>query len=316
MPLVNYTGEELIVAVKNLAMNADSGSLGHTDDVVLSHINQEMSIRIIPALLDAREEYWAVTTRVTIPASGKIRIPSRAILGKIRYVCYVDADGDLDATDLPCASISTSHEFNWSTTGRPAAYYLEGTDIRLIGRSFTGSIDISWYFRPGQIVLSTECREITYVDTATKTVTLASSVPVTWGTSDTFDVHSALSGAEIKVWEATATAVGGSGTTNRVTFLDAIDGTGYGTKALEAGDWLCLTGEAALPALPVDMHPVLVRAGAARIAEARGDMEALKAYHELLEASKKQMVQSTKSRSGDGKLPTFGEKMLWKANNG
>jgi hypothetical protein len=316
MSLIVYTGEEIVQSVKNLSMNADSGSLGHGDDVVLRHVNEEMLIRIIPSLLDAREEYWAVTTRETIPASGKVRIPNRAILGKVRYVCYVDEDGTRDATDLTCASISTSHEWNWQCTGRPAAYYIEGNNIRLIGKSFVGSLEVSWYFRPGQIVLSTECRRITAVDTATNTITTATDLPSTWVNTDTFDVHSSKSGAEVKTWEAPATSVGGSGTLDRLTFTGAIDGSTFGETAVEVGDWVCLTGEAALPALPVDMHPLLVRAGSARIAEARGDFDSLKAYHELLENAKKQMVQSTKSRSGNGKLPTFSDKMMWKANNG
>lgn len=316
MSLVTYTGEAIIESVKNLAMNPGSGSLGHTDDAVLTHINEEVSLRIVPALLDAREDYWAVTTREVIPSTGRVRIPSRAILGKVRYVCYVDSNGVRDYVDLTQASLLTKHEWNWSTTGKPDAFYLEGADIVLIGAAFTGSLELSWFFRPGQVVLSTECRRVTSVDTATKTVVLASAVPAGWTTESLFDVHSSKSGAEIKVWEATATAVGGSGITNRVTFAAAIDGTTFGTKAVEVGDWLCMTGEAALPALPEDMHPLLVRAGAARIAEARGDLDSLKAYHELLEAAKKQMVNSTRARSGDGKLPTFGDKMLWKANRG
>ena len=164
--------------------------------------------------------------------------------------------------------------------------------------------------------MSTECRRVTSVNTTTKTVGTDTNLPTGWTTVNTFDIHSSKSGAEIKIWEASASAVGGSGTLDKVTFSAAIDGSTFGTTAVEVGDWICLTGEAALPALPVDMHPLLVRAGAARIAEARGDFEGLKAYHELLENAKKQMVQSTRSRSGDGKLPTFCDKLMWKANNG
>jgi hypothetical protein len=128
---------------------------------------------------------------------------------------------------------------------------------------------VPFFFRPGELVLSTACREITVVNLATKTITIASS-PATWLTSDKFDIHSGSSGAQIKQWDLTPT--GDPKTTTTITFNESL-GSSTGRQDVEVGDWVCLAQEAALPGIPREHAPILAQATVVRVLGAIGDAE-------------------------------------------
>jgi hypothetical protein len=309
-----YTAEELIESIRNLGMVPDSGTLGGDDADIIRHINEEMSLSLIPELIEKRQEYYVVTTRITLVSNTlKYRIPTRAIGDKLRFVRWVDTSGDKDVDPLEEITPEHFHEYSWSTTTEPEGYYIEGNYICLIGNTFSGYLEISWYFRPGQLVLSTDARKITVINS--KTVTLSADVPTTWSTANKFDIHSAESGAEIKMWGETASAVGGSGLTTKITFTNSIDGSVFGTHPLEVGDWVCLEKEAAIPAIPVDLHPLLIRAAAMRMAEARGDAQMVKMENELFEKCKKQILPLVTNRSGKTQKIRGCRGILWQQSS-
>jgi hypothetical protein len=308
-----YTAEELIESIRNLGMVPKSGTQGGDDADILRHINESMSLDIIPALMEIKEEYFVVTTRLTLGAALKYRIPTRAIADKLRYIRYVDSSGSRSSDSMEEIPPSCQNEFSWSSTSKPSAYYIEGNYICLVGSSFSGYLEVSWYFRPGQLVLSTECRQITSI--LAKTVTLSSAVPTTWSTVNEFDIHSTESGAEIKVWGESATAVGGAGTENKITFTNAIDGTTFGTHTVEVGDWVCLEKEAAIPAVPVDIHPLLIRAVSMRLAESQGDAQNIRVEHDLFVEAKKGVLKNFNYRSGNPPRIKGCRGILWKMAN-
>jgi hypothetical protein len=152
---------------------------------------------------------------------------------------------------------------DYSITGgpsEPSGFYLEGNSIVLlpdIGSSFSGQLEISFYFRPGELVLSTECRKVDTVDLSTKTITFADDFPTEWVVGTKLDIHSGSSGAEIHGWDLT---IATTPTTDSITITDAIDGSTQGTLPVEVGDYVCLAETAALPGLPREMQSLLAQA--------------------------------------------------------
>jgi len=263
-----YTSNELIASVRDRAGLPDNEVAGGDDATVLRHLNEEMLTRLIPGLIKVREEYFVVSQRTTLSSSvTRYRIPPRAIGQKLRHLMHVGTDGnryacrriyreDLDGLNDP--SPANGYDF-----------YIEGSWIVLVTDSPEGYLEISYYMRPGQLVLVTDTRKITAIDTDTKTITIASTAAGLWTNGDLLDVHSPSSGADLKDWDLTAETVSGTS----ITFSEEIDGSVFGSTALAIGDYVCAAGEAALPALPRELHPILAQAAVVRVHESLGDME-------------------------------------------
>lgn len=261
-----YLAEDIIQVVRDRVVTGSAATEGTQDEDILRIINDEALGRICNAVMHVREEYYVNTIRQTITAGTvRYRIPHRAMQGKIRDLFYLDSGGnrykllpiprEFRAGNISSASAETV----------PSGYYFEGNHIVLhpdTSTGLSGTLEISYHFRPGELVLSTGARQVASINSGV--VVLNDDVPSTWTTWVTYDIHSPHSGAEIKAWDLTASVVSGS----QITFSStSTDGTGFGTLAVEVGDWVCLAEEAALPGLPREWHPVLAQAATAAILE-------------------------------------------------
>jgi hypothetical protein len=276
-----YTGEEILESLRNLAMAPSTGALASRDKDLLVHVDEATRGYLIPRLLNLREDYFVRRQRSSVAAGQvTVRLSPRALFQKLRDLWWV-SDGDRSKLDpIPEEEID-EHSSTGTGAGAPSGYIIEGNDIRLFPDSaatFDGELEQVFFFRPGDLVLSTAARQVLSVDLVLKTATLASAPPAGWGASNTFDVHSKHSGAEPKVWDEAA-AIAGS----VLTFTDPIDGTAFGTKAVEIGDWVCLAGEAALPGVPIEIHGLMARAGALQAAESIGDAQQVQVHGAILE---------------------------------
>lgn len=309
-PMPNiYTAEQLLVSIRNLGMIPDTGLDGSSDADILNHVNEEISLNLVPYIMRTREEYLTITTRIQlVDGTTKYRFPHRAIGNTLRFIRYVDNSG----TRSPIDEIGQAHlhEADWSSTTKPEGYYIEGNYICLVGSTFSGWLEITWFFRPGDLVLSTQARQILSIDG--KTITCVSAIPTSWTTANKFDIHSFESGAEIKVWDQVATSVGGVGSTTKITFSGAIDGSVFGTHPVVAGDWVCLEMEAAVPAVPRDLHPLLIRMSTQRCNESKGDMNMVQMENALTQNS--QNTAQSIMRNRQGKTPSLKGKggPLWR----
>lgn len=268
MSVLKYTSDELITSARSRAGIGNTEVLGADDATILRYLNEEMYGRLIPGLMKIKEEYFVTTTRTSLSAgTTAYRLPTRAMGQKLRRVQHVDSDGNrttihrLPPEDLP--------HFNTPTSGTPSHYYLEGNYIILVCTSPEGYLEMSFYMRPGQLVLVADTRVISEVDTTLKQVTTTSNLPSTWVNGTLFDVHSPDSGAEVKQWNLTGEIAG----MNQLQFSEAIDGTVTGTRTPAVGDYVTLAGEAAVPGVPRELHPVLAQAAALRIVESLGDAQ-------------------------------------------
>jgi hypothetical protein len=268
-----FTGEELISYVRRKSAVDDDAVLGCTDDDILNIINEELLATIVPVVRRAREEYFVVSRRMAVTAgTTRYRIPERAIGQQLRNVFWYNGTA---RQRLVMIQPEFLHEQGATITGVPQFFYLEGNHICLPeGMSATGSLEVAYLARPGQLVLSSKSRKIQSVDTVGKILTLTSPIPSDWETTTLgFDVHSPSSGGELK--QIALTKITATGSTIEV--QEAIDGSVFGTYAPAPGDYVCLSGDAALPAVPIELHIVLGQAAVVRMLEQLEALEAAQA---------------------------------------
>jgi hypothetical protein len=262
-----WTTEELITEVRRIGAFNDVESEGKADADVINALDLVMMDELVPQLSILSEEYL-VRDHVLTTTTNQIYVdvPSRAVANTIRDIYVSDTD-DGNARYLPRINRENRPFYTQDVSDFPEGFYLSGDHIVLVPKNAGGKqLNLSYMFRPGQLVKSAAYRKVVSVDSTTS-VTVDSTVPTGWSTANTFDVHSAKSGAEVRVFDYGASVV--TGTT--VTFSAVIDGSLDNTFAVEIGDYVCLSETAAVPSLPREMHSMLAQAAAVRLLESDGD---------------------------------------------
>ncbi len=285
MPLA-YTTEELITEVRNRSMTPDADSPGTRDADLLLYLNSEMMNELIPRVSKLHEEFWVVTELITLsvndPDSTFVEIPDRAVGTSLRDLFIVDG-GDrafipqINREDLAAYQIVRGE----GTDIR--GFFIEGNRIRIFpGVAASGNqLEVSYQFRPSQLVLAASYTTITAVDTALKQITVAATAPINFSVDQLIDIHGPNSGAEIRVWDNKITAI----SSQTVTLTDPIDGndTREGRKIVKVGDYLVPREESAIPMLPRETHTILAQAAVCRVIESLDDQEKLAMHTKTLD---------------------------------
>lgn len=254
----SYTADQLLTLMTQIGSIPD----GTPTADKLRDLNRCMRSIIAPQLFDANEGYFLRAIQTPLVASqSTYPVSPRAMLGKLADLRYITPDGGYDQEFSHITQSGSQHysrsPANW--TG-PAGFVLDGMRIRIVppvGTTHLGTLEQVVPLMPGELVEVSETRTVDSVDSST-VVTLSSGAPVGWSTASKIDVHSATSGAELRCFEKAVAGL--SGTT--LTFATAIDGSVDGELAVEVGDYVCLAGEAAIPALPIEYHPLIAHGAA------------------------------------------------------
>ncbi len=276
--LVYGTAEWFLDRIRTKGGFGDNSADGSTDDDILGYLNLEMS-KVVGTLLRTKEEDYVVSELINISANkSRYRMPDRAMFNRLQDVMYRK-----DNVRYVLEPINRKHLADYdylSSSDTPEHYYPESNYIVLVpdmSSAAGGQLELSYCFRPGQLVDHNECRQVSSI--SGNTVNFSSAIPSGWSVTDTFEIHSYKSGAEIKDWDLTA--VSASGTS--ITFTNKIDGSIYGTNAVEADDWICLTEQAALPGIPEDMYNYLIISTVIRMATTLGDVTKVQIFTDELD---------------------------------
>jgi len=248
-----YTSDQLIAAARTRAGLPDTTALGSDDATFLAFLTEEMWTRFVPGLLRINEDYFAAEERIAIDGGrSQYRLPKRAIGQRLRDWKIVDSAGE----DTGIIGVDRA---------RVVGNYI----VLKSPEDLTGNLlEMSFFMRPGQLLLATDCRTIVGLDASTGIVTLSDDAP--WTTGQLLDIHSPESGAEVKAWDVASTDVSGPTVTCNP---EALDGTTFGFKDVEIGDYVVPANCAAVPGPPRELHPVLPQAGAVRICLALGSTQ-------------------------------------------
>lgn len=271
------TTDELLKSVKRRAMLPQTQNTFLEEDF-LAFANEEMDLGIVPHVLSYHEEFFVYTVPVALESNvSRYQIPARAVGNKLRELAYSDNNSNIfemtriTQEDLPyyqqAASRSTFKMF-----------YIEGNEVVLypdVNVMGTGTLRMSIYLRPNEIVSEDRVAIITGIDRISGNISV-SQVPdiITVGTAldliQTGSPHRTL-GLDIM-----ATSIN---TTTKTITLDVDDIP----TALVIGDHIALAGETIVPQVPTDLHSMLAQRVAARCLEALGDAQGLNAANSKLQ---------------------------------
>lgn len=292
MPL-RYTTEELIEEVRNRAVIPDTESQGWTDDDILLYLNGEMMMELIPQVAKLHEEFMIITEVITLTPSTTIEnthieIPDRAVGSSLRDIILLLGTDRIQVPrinreDLPSFQVTRGQ----GTDIR--GYFIENNRIRIFpGSSAGNALEVSYRFRPSQLVKADSYRTLTSVDLTLNTVTTSGAAPPPFSVGDLVDIHGPNSGAEIRVFDNVITTIVGT----TLTLTDPINGTDVreGRQVVKVGDFVAPREQAAIPMLPRELHAILAQAAVCRVIEGIDDAEKLQMHTRQLNRQLQLMV--------------------------
>lgn len=275
---------ELISALKIKGSFPTSNDLFSTSDFLVL-FNMQLKSDLTPMLLKLNEEFFLQYVDFTISSGSSYRIPKRAIGAKVRDLKVVDSSGNY--TDI-------QRLFEEDRSGNASGYYVTRNSIELTS-DFTGNtLRMKYFARPSTLVATTECAQVTSIDTGLNQV-VVSSAPATMAVSTVVDIVQNNNPYDLLSMDVA---------------LSSVSGTTLGFAALPSGllvgDWICLATESPVPMIPDELHPVLVQSALVSCLSSKKD-KALEVESERLEQMKADAItmldprvenNSVKFRSG------------------
>lgn len=267
---MTLTTTELIAKVK-LWATIPAAQPAFTNAQILDIMNDELWTTIVPFIINFREEYYVTyeDNDISTSANQSFDIPRKTVGGIMRDVKLVNSAGD--ESDLP--RINPEYKQTQSY-----GFYIESNKIWLLkSEDYSNyTLRIYYYRRPGELVLTTACAQVSAIGTTTFDV---SSVPSTMTTGETVDIvqYSPPFGILAKDITATWTAT-------------TITPSTYPT-GLAVGDWMCKDSESCIAQVPLEVIPYLIQTTVVKIQEILGDQGNLRRGQEKLE----QIKESTQS---------------------
>lgn len=231
------TSEELIAALKIKGSFPTSNDLfSNADFLVL--FNMQMKLEILPFMLKLNEEFLLQSKDFSIVPRGTYRIPTRAIGSKIRDLKMIDGNGN-------STNIDRLYEEDRQTNA--SGYYMLRNSIELSSDFTSNTLRMKYFAQPGALVLSTECAQVSSIDTILNQV-VVSSVPSSMITGSVIDFVQNNNPYDLLDYDVAIDSL--SGTTMGFTSLPS---------GLEVGDWICFARQSPVPQVPDEVHPVLVQ---------------------------------------------------------
>ena len=290
---MGYLTEDLINSVK-IRTFAPISQNTLTDADLLTIANEELSLRLVSDILGVREDFFLTNETVAIVANeDHYAIPTRAIGSALKAVFYVDAGGN--KTIIPRIEVDRSQTTS-DSSGEPQKYYLEGDEIVLLPTPSlsSGSLLFSYFQRPNELVETASCAKITGSSelSGTVTFTVDTDLTTTLLVGDTVDF---LNGSPpFLLWAKDVAVTAVTATTIDVALADVDDVQGAVLPL--TGDYICLSGTANIPMVPVEFHAVLAQMTACRVLLALGHAEKMQMAKAELEQMRREALKLVKNR--------------------
>lgn len=240
-----------------------SNDLFSTSDFLVL-FNMQLKTDLTPLMLRLNEEFFLQYIDFTITTGSSYRIPRRAIGAKIRDLKMVDGSGNY--TNIP-------RLFEEDRANDASGYYVTRNSIELSSDFVGNTLRMKYFARPSTLVATTECGQITSIDTGANTV-VVSSAPATMAVSTVVDIVQNNNPYDLLSMDVALSSV--SGTTLGFSSLPS---------GLAVGDWICLATESPVPMIPDELHPVLVQSALVSTLSSKKD-KALEHESEVLEKMK------------------------------
>lgn len=264
------TSNKLVESIKRRASIPESQATFTKSDF-LDFATEELRLSLVPIIMTLHEDHLLYEHTVPVEANKQeYVIPSRAVGNKLRDVQWKHSENNFSEM----ARVSIGNRFNdgnATTTTNLRQFYIKNNKVVLVNFSSnvagSGDLVMVYYIKPSILVQEDRVATIAGINRNTGVITL-SSVPDNFNTSIKYDMYKVTSPHTILTIDLTASTL--NSTTNSITFAVADI-----PDELEVGDHISLAGEASIPQVPSDLHPMLAQMVACRVLESIGDNEGL-----------------------------------------
>jgi hypothetical protein len=245
-------------------------------DDFLAFANEEMDMAIMPYVLSHHEDYFLTSVDIPLESGkNKYTIPYRAIGNKLRDVSYKDNSNSIfEMTRITIADESYyQYAGGNSYTGTGfRVFYIENNEIVLLPQDIqnpSGSLKVSFYIRPNQLVEEDRVATITSINTTTGEIGV-DSIPDNITLGDMVDLIQVRNPYKCLSYDQTVTNI------DAINNIITIDPTMLPDN-LAVGDFVASAEECIIPQIPTDLHSMLAQRVACRCLEALGDQAGLQA---------------------------------------
>ncbi len=292
-----YLTEDLVASVKRRTL-APTSQKTFQDADIIALLNEELELKIVPAILSVREDYFLNRAATNIAANVELYpIPERAIGNALKNIFYVLSDG-ISKMDLHRLQLADVVDYG-QTASSPSGYILQGDYIRLLPQpnTTTGSLEVWHLQRPSQLVPTTSVCAITAVTSlaGTTTFTVDTDLTGTISVGDSVDFLNSDSPVMLSSRDVVVTAITVSSIA--VATADVTDDSGAVSASI--GDYVCAARHANIPMVPQEFHPLLAEMAAARIMQALGHNDKLQAVNVSIAEMKDAAMKMISTRVED-----------------
>lgn len=256
---VDYTADALVTKFRRAGKLPPHDQAGIAA-ALLSKLNDEQRLYLMTLLAKTREQFRQAYFDITTTAGLKrYAIPTRAVAAGLVSVAKVDG-----TTRTPFHFFADSR-VDTTRTPTPGDCYLEGAELVLYADPGAITLRITYNRRLAELVLLTEARAITAINTGTKTITVAAA-PSTFTSRTTMDLVKGTPHFDTYGIDLACSSIGASATT--IVFTATLP------TSLAVGDYVSIPGETPVCNAPWELHDVLVHKAAHVWLSERGDTRA------------------------------------------
>jgi hypothetical protein len=265
------------------------------DSDIIALANNELQSRLANDLISMREDFFLRSKTVSISSNiSRYAMPERALGNSLKDVFYVDSNSNkFPLRKINIHDIST----NSASGGYPLYFFLQGDYINIqpIPSSASGSLEIWYYERPNELVLTASCAKITSIATngANKEFTVNTDLSSSLSTGNYVDFLSGKS--PFVTWSIDVPIVSISSTVITVATSNVLDQASSSVLA-QVNDYICPAQKANIPMIPQEAHPLLSEMVQEKIVQAWGDGEKLAQIKASIIELRKQLFNICQNR--------------------
>jgi hypothetical protein len=241
----------------------------YTDPQLLAMADVLLLEHVFPLLKRLGHGWYGAYKDVTLLTTTNLyALPRYAMAGMVEKIELVDATSGAHVADISPVAPGQAPMFENSGSGTPSKFTLMHNVIRLnrtpaSSDTTTYSMRVWFWRRPGRMVQLSAAAKVLSQNGA-GVVTFTAAPPATFLSSTVHDFYRGEPPFNRLAEAASATAQAGS----TQTFATAT------AALLQADDYVCLRDETVFPDLPIELYPHLMNLMDARLARAKGDVQA------------------------------------------
>lgn len=290
---VDFLVEDLIESVKSRSFAPVSQSTFQDADIL--RISNEEILRVVASIIRQREDFFYARQTTTLVANkDHYLIPKTASGNALKALFRVDSGGQ--KTLLTRRDIERLGDYS-GTQGDSFSFYFEGDEIVLVNPPAAGS-SLLFVFsrRPNRLVLTENCAKISSVSSVGGTTTFTVDTDLTASLSVGSAVDFLRATSPFALWSENVSITAITATTIAVLSADVYDVDGS-TVEPAATDYICPTGYANIPMLPIEFHAVLAQRVTCRMLGSMGQMDKLQMAKAELAEIENSALAIVKNRS-------------------